>query len=219
MDETVAARVGWNLLDSGALYRLVALGGILRNLAVGGVLRVDAAQAGLLPGALMRNAGLAFVCRPVALTVENSQLWRLEEARYLLSGELKKEQQASVQATLTERYTDEAIQFIHEHRDGPFFVYLPHTMPHIPQYVSPKFEGKSKGGLYGGKAGEVDHLLGDASKAREQVGWEPKTKFEDLVNLMVDADVALLDPDALGERPPVRCAQTHAQPVSVRSLR
>jgi GDPmannose 4,6-dehydratase len=39
---------------------------------------------------------------------------------------------------------------------------------------------------------EVDLLLGDASKAKHQLGWEPKTKFRDLVKLMVDADVKLL---------------------------
>jgi GDPmannose 4,6-dehydratase len=39
---------------------------------------------------------------------------------------------------------------------------------------------------------EVDLLIGDASKARRQLGWEPKTKFKDLVRLMVDADIELL---------------------------
>jgi GDPmannose 4,6-dehydratase len=39
---------------------------------------------------------------------------------------------------------------------------------------------------------EVDLLLGDASKAKRQLGWAPKTKFRDLVKLMVDADVQLL---------------------------
>jgi GDPmannose 4,6-dehydratase len=36
---------------------------------------------------------------------------------------------------------------------------------------------------------EVDHLLGDSSKARAELGWEPKTSFRELVELMVDADV------------------------------
>ena len=39
---------------------------------------------------------------------------------------------------------------------------------------------------------EVDLLIGDASKAKQKFGWEPKTKFEDLMKLMVDADVELL---------------------------
>jgi GDPmannose 4,6-dehydratase len=40
---------------------------------------------------------------------------------------------------------------------------------------------------------EVDLLVGDASKARDVLGWKPKTTFEGLVQLMVDADVALLE--------------------------
>ena len=39
---------------------------------------------------------------------------------------------------------------------------------------------------------EVEHLIGDASKAREQLGWEPRTSFEELVKVMVDADLELL---------------------------
>jgi GDPmannose 4,6-dehydratase len=40
---------------------------------------------------------------------------------------------------------------------------------------------------------EVDLLVGDSSKARRVLGWEPRTSFESLVHLMVDADVALLE--------------------------
>jgi GDPmannose 4,6-dehydratase len=39
---------------------------------------------------------------------------------------------------------------------------------------------------------EVDILIGDASKAKRKLNWEPKTKFKDLVRLMVDADIQLL---------------------------
>jgi GDPmannose 4,6-dehydratase len=39
---------------------------------------------------------------------------------------------------------------------------------------------------------EVDHLVGDHSKATEKLGWEPRTSFEELVKLMVDADLELL---------------------------
>jgi GDPmannose 4,6-dehydratase len=46
---------------------------------------------------------------------------------------------------------------------------------------------------------EVEHLIGDASKAREKLGWEPRTSFEELVNLMVDADL-----EALRSTVPVR---------------
>jgi arylsulfatase A-like enzyme len=53
------------------------------------------------------------------------------------------------QAALTERYTEEALKFIKEHKDGPFFLYLPHTMPHLPLHVSKRFIKKSKAGRYG----------------------------------------------------------------------
>jgi GDPmannose 4,6-dehydratase len=38
----------------------------------------------------------------------------------------------------------------------------------------------------------VEHLVGDYSKAREELGWEPRTGFEELVRLMVDSDLDLL---------------------------
>ncbi|MGH2783460.1 MAG: GDP-mannose 4,6-dehydratase, partial [Thermoleophilaceae bacterium] len=39
---------------------------------------------------------------------------------------------------------------------------------------------------------EVEHLIGDASKAREKLGWEPRTSFLQMVKLMVDSDLELL---------------------------
>jgi GDPmannose 4,6-dehydratase len=45
---------------------------------------------------------------------------------------------------------------------------------------------------------EIDHLQGDPSKAKRVLGWEPKTNFQDLVRLMVDADVQLLDDELSG---------------------
>ena len=50
------------------------------------------------------------------------------------------------QATLTQRYTQEAVSFIQAHQEKPFFLYLPHTMPHIPLAATPSFRGRSKGG-------------------------------------------------------------------------
>lgn len=64
------------------------------------------------------------------------------------------------QDTLTQRYTDEAINFIRAHKDGPFFVYLPHNMPHVPLHVSDAFRGKSKRGLYGDVIEELDANMG-----------------------------------------------------------
>ena len=63
-------------------------------------------------------------------------------------------------STLTQRYTDEAIRFIRQNADKPFFVYLPHTMPHTRLAASEKFKGKSKRGLYGDVIEEIDHNVG-----------------------------------------------------------
>ena len=64
------------------------------------------------------------------------------------------------QATLTKRYTEEAVKFIREHKDGPFFVYLPHTMVHVPLAASEAFKGKSNWGLIGDAIEEVDWSVG-----------------------------------------------------------
>lgn len=63
-------------------------------------------------------------------------------------------------ATLTQRYTDEAINFIRENREQPFFAYIPHTMPHTRLDASWEFKGKSKRGLYGDVIEEIDHNVG-----------------------------------------------------------
>lgn len=61
---------------------------------------------------------------------------------------------------LTKLYTDEAIRFIDEQGDKPFFIYLPHTMLHVPLGVSPEFVGSSKFGEYGDAIQEMDHHVG-----------------------------------------------------------
>jgi len=64
------------------------------------------------------------------------------------------------QRTITRRYTDRAIGFIKENKQKPFFVYLAHSMPHIPLLASDEFRGKSKRGLYGDVVEEIDHHVG-----------------------------------------------------------
>ncbi|MCK5465469.1 MAG: sulfatase-like hydrolase/transferase, partial [Bacteroidales bacterium] len=53
------------------------------------------------------------------------------------------------QTTLTKRYTEESIKFIHGNKDRPFFLYFPHTFPHVPLYASEAFKDKSLRGIYG----------------------------------------------------------------------
>ena len=49
---------------------------------------------------------------------------------------------------------------------------------------------------------EVDHLVGDASKAQRELGWEPRVSFRELVELMVDADLDRLSGEPEAARPP-----------------
>jgi len=64
------------------------------------------------------------------------------------------------QRTITRRYAEEAVKFITEHQDEPFFLYLPHSMPHVPLFASDKFLGTSRRGLYGDVIEEIDWSVG-----------------------------------------------------------
>src|SRR5690606_26854746 len=50
-------------------------------------------------------------------------------------------EQPADQTTITRRYTEQAVSFIREHSDRPFFLYLPHNLPHVPLFRSPEFAG------------------------------------------------------------------------------
>jgi len=67
---------------------------------------------------------------------------------------------AEDQTHLTTWYTERAVKFIEQNRDRPFLVYVPHSMPHVPLYVSEKFKGKSAGGIYGDVIEEIDWSMG-----------------------------------------------------------
>jgi len=79
------------------------------------------------------------------------------------------------QSQLTQRYTKEAIKFITQNKDWPFFLYLAHTMPHVPLHVSEKFKGKSKRGLYGDVIEEIDWSVGRILKTLKRLGIDEKT--------------------------------------------
>ena len=65
------------------------------------------------------------------------------------------------QSQLTTRYTERAVRFIDKNKDRPFFLYVAHSMPHVPLHVSDKFKGKSKQGLYGDVIMEIDWSVGE----------------------------------------------------------
>ncbi len=64
------------------------------------------------------------------------------------------------QTTITRRYTEEAVSFIRENKDQPFFLYMPHSLPHVPLFRGKKFAGKSRRGLYGDVIEEIDWSVG-----------------------------------------------------------
>ena len=73
-----------------------------------------------------------------------------------------------VQAKLTERYTERALDFIDRNRNEPFFLYVPHAMPHKPLAASEKFYKKSGSGLYGDVMAELDWSVGQVLDKLEE---------------------------------------------------
>jgi arylsulfatase A-like enzyme len=69
-------------------------------------------------------------------------------------------EQPADQPYLTRRYTEEAVEFIRAKADAPFFVYLAHSMAHMPLYRSPEYEGHSSAGIYGDVMEEIDWSVG-----------------------------------------------------------
>ena len=76
---------------------------------------------------------------------------------------------------LTTSYTEHAVDFIGRNKDKPFFVYVPHSMPHVPLFVSDKFKGKSGAGLYGDVMMEIDWSVGQINKALKANGIDENT--------------------------------------------
>jgi arylsulfatase A len=77
--------------------------------------------------------------------------------------------------TLTRRYTEQSVEFIREHKDQPFFLYLAHTMPHIPLRPSKDFKGQSEYGVYGDVVEELDWSTGEVLKALKENGIDENT--------------------------------------------
>jgi arylsulfatase A-like enzyme len=78
-------------------------------------------------------------------------------------------------AALTERYTEEALSFIRENGDRPFFLYFAHSMPHVPLGVPPRFAGRSANGRYGDVIEMIDWSTGQVLDAIRDAGLERDT--------------------------------------------
>ncbi|MCE1199581.1 MAG: sulfatase [Marinilabiliales bacterium] len=79
------------------------------------------------------------------------------------------------QSELTTLYTERAVKFINENKKSPFFLYLAHSMCHVPIAVSSKFKGKSEQGLFGDVIMEIDWSVGEILKALEKNGLRKNT--------------------------------------------
>ena len=79
------------------------------------------------------------------------------------------------QKTLTRRYTERAVKFIHDSRGKPFFLYFAHSFPHVPLFAGEKFVGSSRQGLYGDVVQEIDWSVGELLAALKATGADENT--------------------------------------------
>ncbi|MGV3658608.1 MAG: sulfatase [Prosthecobacter sp.] len=79
------------------------------------------------------------------------------------------------QSQFTRRFTDRAVSFIERNKGRPFFLYLPHVMPHVPIFASEAFRGKSAAGLYGDVVEELDGSVGEVLDTIQRCGIERDT--------------------------------------------
>jgi arylsulfatase A len=79
------------------------------------------------------------------------------------------------QRTLTARYAGRAVDFIRRNKDRPFFFYYAPNQPHVPLFVSDKYQGKSGAGLYGDVIEEIDWSVGEILRALDENGLREKT--------------------------------------------
>jgi arylsulfatase A len=101
---------------------------------------------------------------------------------------------------LTTWYTERAVNFIEQNRDRPFFLYVPHNLPHVPLAVSDKFRGKTRRGLFGDVIEEVDWSVGQILRALKRNRLDERT----LVIFTSDNGPWLLYGDHAGSAYPLR---------------
>jgi arylsulfatase A len=94
--------------------------------------------------------------------------------RVLMHNQSVIEQTADLES-LTSRYTEQATRFLTASKGAPFFLYMPHTFPHIPLAASARFRGKSPEGLYGDVVEEVDWSVGEVLRTIRQNGLDRNT--------------------------------------------
>jgi arylsulfatase A-like enzyme len=95
----------------------------------------------------------------------------------LIDGNEKVEEVSTLdnQNLLTQRYTERALEFIRSHKENPFFLYLAHSMPHVPLGVSSDYSGASKQGMYGDVIMDIDWSVGEVLRTLEELGIAENT--------------------------------------------
>ncbi len=107
---------------------------------------------------------------------ENPDYWGKSPLQFWENGEVViGEVSREDQKKLTRWYTEHAVDFISRHRDGPFLLYVPHSMPHVPIACSDAFNGKSEKGLYADVLLELDWSVGQIQQAIRENGLEKNT--------------------------------------------
>jgi arylsulfatase A-like enzyme len=107
---------------------------------------------------------------------ENPEYWGKYPLQFWENGAVKIEEVTRAdQKNLTKWYTEYAVDFIRRHRDVPFLLYVPHSMPHVPIYCSEEFEGRSGAGLYGDVILELDWSVGEINNALKANDIEDNT--------------------------------------------
>jgi len=103
-------------------------------------------------------------------------------------------------ATITDALTDQAIAFIEENRNQPFFIYFAHLRPHAPWVANPRLKGKSAAGTYGDMVEEIDESTGRIMQALKDLQIDDNT----LVVFTSDHGSAYMPDDRYGSNAPFR---------------
>jgi len=107
---------------------------------------------------------------------QNPQNYAKYPLQYWENGQIKIERVTKEhQPMLTAWNTEHAVDFIGRNKSNPFLLYVPHSMPHVPLFCSPKFAGKSKRGLFGDVMMEIDWSVGEIMKSLKSAGLEDDT--------------------------------------------
>lgn len=109
---------------------------------------------------------------------ENPEYWGQFQIEYWEDGAIKiGDVEKEDQKNLTKWYTERATDFIQRNKDNPFLLYVPHSMPHVPLFVSEEFEGKSGMGLYWDVILELDWSIGQINQSLKDNGLADNTVF------------------------------------------